>query len=176
MQSNDTIWSVSALNFEIKTMLEKGIGSIWIEGEISNFASPASGHWYFSLKDERAQLRAAMFKNRNTRVSFRPQNGQQVLIRAQVTLYEARGEFQVIVEHMEEAGVGRLMREFEALKKKLSNEGLFTSEHKKKGPDPGPAYRHHHLSDRGSLARCTECHSTSLTEQPGDTVPNRCTG
>lgn len=115
-------------------MLEKGIGSIWIEGEISNLARPASGHWYFSLKDERAQLRAAMFKNRNGRVHFQPENGQQVLIRAQVTLYETRGDYQVIVEHMEEAGVGLLMRQFEALKKQLADEGLFASEYKKTLP------------------------------------------
>ncbi|MBT3204121.1 MAG: exodeoxyribonuclease VII large subunit [Gammaproteobacteria bacterium] len=134
MQINEAIWSVSALNFEIKTMLEKGIGSIWIEGEISNLAKPASGHWYFSIKDERAQLRAAMFKNRNGRVAFRPENGQQVLIRAQVTLYEARGDFQVIVDHMEEAGVGRLMQQYEALKKQLSSEGLFATDQKKKIP------------------------------------------
>ncbi len=131
MQPNEAIWSVSALNFEIKTILEKGIGSIWIDGEISNFSNPSSGHWYFSLKDERAQLRAAMFKNRNLRVQFRPENGQQVLIRAQVTLYEARGDFQVIVEHMEEAGSGQLMRQFEALKKQLTDEGLFAAQHKK---------------------------------------------
>jgi exodeoxyribonuclease VII large subunit len=135
MQHNEAIWSVSALNFEIKTMLEQGIGSIWIEGEISNFSSPASGHWYFTLKDERSQLRAAMFRNRNQRIAFTPQNGQQILIRAQVTLYEARGDFQVIVEHMEEAGVGRLMREFEVLKKQLSKEGLFDQKHKKPVPD-----------------------------------------
>ncbi len=134
MQTREAIWNVSALNFEIRTLLEKGIGSIWIEGEISNLARPASGHWYFSLKDERAQLRAAMFKNRNRSVAFEPQNGQQVLIRAQVTLYEARGEFQVIVEHMEEAGVGRLMQQYEALKKRLSAEGLFAEAHKKKIP------------------------------------------
>ncbi len=130
----EAIWQVSALNFEIKTLLEKGIGSIWIEGEISNFACPASGHWYFSLKDERAQLRAAMFKNKNQRIAFMPENGQQVLIRAQVTLYEARGEFQVIVEHMEEAGIGLLMRQYEALKVKLSKEGLFSESHKQKLP------------------------------------------
>jgi exodeoxyribonuclease VII large subunit len=135
MQHNEAIWSVSALNFEIKTMLEQGIGSIWIEGEISNFSKPASGHWYFTLKDERSQLRAAMFRNRNQRIPFTPQSGQQVLIRAQVTLYEARGDYQVIVEHMEEAGVGRLMREFEALKKQLSKEGLFDQKHKKPVPD-----------------------------------------
>ena len=134
MQINEAIWSVSALNFEIKTMLEKGIGSIWIEGEISNLAKPASGHWYFSIKDERAQVRAAMFKNRNGRVDFIPSNGIQVLVRAQVTLYEARGEYQVIVDHMEEAGVGRLMQQFEALKKRLSNEGLFISDRKKSIP------------------------------------------
>jgi exodeoxyribonuclease VII large subunit len=128
------IWSVSALNFEIKTMLEKGIGTIWIEGEISNLARPASGHWYFSLKDNRAQLRAAMFKNRNGRVSFKPENGQQVLVRAQVTLYEARGEYQVIIDHMEEAGTGLLMQQYEALKKKLSAEGLFDASRKKKIP------------------------------------------
>ena len=115
-------------------MLEKGIGSIWIEGEISNFSKPASGHWYFSLKDETAQLRAAMFKNKNNRVSFTPENGQKVLIRAQVTLYQARGEFQVVVEHMEEAGAGLLMRQFEALKQQLSNEGLFSNEQKKAVP------------------------------------------
>ena len=131
----DAVWSISSLNYEIKTMLEKGIGSIWIEGEISNLACPASGHWYFSLKDESAQLRAAMFKNRNSRVLFKPENGQQVLIRAQVTLYQARGEFQVVVEHMEEAGAGLLMRQFEALKKQLSAEGLFSSEHKQNVPD-----------------------------------------
>lgn len=135
MQHNQqAIWSVSALNFEIKTMLEKGIGSIWIEGEISNLAKPASGHWYFSVKDERAQVRAAMFKNRNGRVAFQPENGMQVLVRAQVTLYEARGDFQLIVDHMEEAGVGRLMQQYEALKKKLSTEGLFSDSHKKKAP------------------------------------------
>ncbi len=134
MKTNEAIWSVSALNFEIKTLLEKGIGSIWIEGEISNLAKPASGHWYFSIKDERAQVRSAMFKNRNGRVGFIPENGQQVLIRAQVTLYEARGDFQLIVDHMEEAGVGRLMHQYEELKKKLSNEGLFAETHKKKVP------------------------------------------
>lgn len=134
MQSEQAIWSVSALNFEIRTLLEKGIGSIWIEGEISNLARPASGHWYFSIKDERAQLRAAMFKNRNRQVSFKPENGQHVLLRAQVTLYEARGDFQIIIDHMEEAGIGLLMRQYEALKKKLQQEGLFDNAHKKAIP------------------------------------------
>ena len=108
-------------------MLSEGIGSLWIEGEVSNFACPASGHWYFTLKDERAQCRAAMFKGRNNRVGFLPKNGQHVLIRAQVTLYEARGEYQLVVEHLEDAGVGELMRRYEALKSKLDQEGLFDS-------------------------------------------------
>ena len=84
--TNEAIWTVSSLNFEVKTMLSQGIGTLWLEGEISNFACPASGHWYFTLKDEKAQCRAAMFKGRNSRMSFQPQNGQKVLVRAQVTL------------------------------------------------------------------------------------------
>jgi len=133
--ANEAIWTVSALNFEVKTMLSQGIGSLWIEGEISNFACPASGHWYFTLKDEKAQCRAAMFKGRNSRVSFQPQNGQKVLLRAQVTLYEARGEFQLVVDHLEDAGVGELMRRYEQLKAQLDKEGLFDRAQKKPLPD-----------------------------------------
>jgi len=132
--ANEAIWTVSALNFEVKTMLSKGIGTLWIEGEISNFARPASGHWYFTLKDEKAQCRAAMFKGRNNRVSFQPQNGQKVLLRAQVTLYEARGEFQLVVDHLEDAGVGELMRRYEQLKAQLDKEGLFDRALKKPLP------------------------------------------
>jgi exodeoxyribonuclease VII large subunit len=132
--ANEAIWTVSALNFEVKTMLSQGIGTLWIEGEISNFARPASGHWYFTLKDEKAQCRAAMFKGRNNRVSFQPQNGQKVLLRAQVTLYEARGEFQLVVDHLEDAGVGELMRRYEQLKAQLDKEGLFDRALKKPLP------------------------------------------
>ncbi|MCP4470959.1 MAG: exodeoxyribonuclease VII large subunit [Gammaproteobacteria bacterium] len=128
------IWTVSALNFEVKTLLSRGLGTLWIEGEISNFACPASGHWYFTLKDDRAQCRAAMFRGRNSRVGFRPENGQKVLLRAQVTLYEARGEFQLVVDHIEDAGVGELMRRFEQLKAQLAKEGLFDSALKKPLP------------------------------------------
>ena len=134
LTESDTVWTISALNFEVKTMLSQGIGSLWIEGEVSNFACPASGHWYFTLKDERAQCRAAMFKGRNNRVGFLPKNGQHVLIRAQVTLYEARGEYQLVVDHMEDAGVGELMRRYEMLKLKLDQEGLFNSQLKKPIP------------------------------------------
>jgi len=128
------IWTVSALNFEVKTLLSRGLGTLWIEGEISNFARPASGHWYFTLKDDKAQCRAAMFRGRNSRVAFQPVNGQKVLVRAQVTLYEARGEFQLVVDHLEDAGVGELMRRYEQLKAKLNQEGLFDPARKKPLP------------------------------------------
>jgi len=116
-------------------MLSEGIGSLWIEGEVSNFVRPASGHWYFSLKDERAQCRAAMFKGRNSRMGFTPVNGQHVLMKAQVTLYEARGEYQLIVDHIEDAGVGELKRRYEALKNQLDKEGLFLQSRKKSLPE-----------------------------------------
>jgi exodeoxyribonuclease VII large subunit len=134
LSGSDTVWTISALNFEVKTMLSEGIGSLWIEGEVSNFVCPASGHWYFTLKDDRAQCRAAMFKGRNSRVGFQPKNGQHVLIKAQVTLYEARGEYQLVVDHLEDAGVGELMRRYEILKSKLDQEGLFSSQLKKPLP------------------------------------------
>jgi exodeoxyribonuclease VII large subunit len=130
----DAIWTISGLNSEVKIMLSKGIGTVWVEGEISNFVRPASGHWYFTLKDEKAQCRAAMFKGRNNQVDFQPQNGQKVLVRAQVTLYEARGEYQLIVDHLEDAGVGELMRRYEQLKAKLAGEGLFDANLKKEIP------------------------------------------
>ena len=132
--TEQAIWTISALNFEVKTMLSEGIGTLWIEGEISNFVRPASGHWYFTLKDDRAQCRAAMFKGKNGRVGFQPKNGQHVLIKAQVTLYEARGEYQLIVEHLEDAGVGELMRQYEKLKSDLEKEGLFSASLKKPLP------------------------------------------
>jgi exodeoxyribonuclease VII large subunit len=128
------IWTVSALNFEVKTLLSRGLGTLWIEGEISNFARPASGHWYFTLKDDKAQCRAAMFRGRNSRVGFEPSNGQKVLLRAQVTLYEARGEYQLVVDHLEDAGVGELMRRYEQLKARLNQEGLFDAARKRPLP------------------------------------------
>ena len=138
MQSTEpgeaAIWTVSALNFEVKTLLSRGLGTLWIEGEISNFARPASGHWYFTLKDDKAQCRAAMFRGRNSRVGFQPSNGQKVLLRAQVTLYEARGEYQLVVDHLEDAGVGELMRRYEQLKAQLNQEGLFDQQRKKPLP------------------------------------------
>jgi len=120
-----TVYSVSELNKTISGLLQSQFPLMWIEGEISNLAEPASGHIYFSLKDAKAQVRCAMFKGRKQLLRFKPANGQQILIRAKVGLYEARGEFQLIAEHMEEAGDGKLRREFEELKARLADEGLF---------------------------------------------------
>ncbi|MEM0955240.1 MAG: exodeoxyribonuclease VII large subunit [Pseudomonadota bacterium] len=127
--------TVSQLNRQVKRLLEGHFDFVWIEGEISNLATPSSGHWYFSLKDDGAQVRCAMFRNRNQRVRFRPESGQQVRVRARVSLYEGRGEFQLIVEHLEDAGAGALQRAFEALKLKLGAEGLFDAQRKRPLPD-----------------------------------------
>ncbi|MES9994084.1 MAG: exodeoxyribonuclease VII large subunit [Candidatus Thiodiazotropha sp.] len=136
--TNDTqqkeIYTVSRLVRETRAVLEGSFPLIWISGEISNLAQPASGHIYFSLKDEIAQVRCAMFRMKRQRLRFRPENGQQVLIRARVSLYEARGEFQLIAEHMEPAGEGALRLAFEQLKQKLAAEGLFDTQHKQTLP------------------------------------------
>jgi exodeoxyribonuclease VII large subunit len=129
-----TIYTVSGLNAQVKDLLELSFPPLWVEGEVSNFTAPASGHWYLSLKDEQAQVRCAMFRNRNQAVAFRPQNGLQVLVRARVSLYAPRGEFQLILEHMEPAGEGALRRAFEQLKQKLQAEGLFDPARKKPLP------------------------------------------
>jgi len=121
------IFSVSDLSAQVRATLEANFPLIWLEGEISNLASPASGHIYFSIKDSKAQIRCAMFRMKRRLLDFSPENGMQVLMRANVGLYEARGDFQLIVEHMEEAGDGALRREYEQLKRKLRNDGLFDS-------------------------------------------------
>ena len=128
------VLSVSQLNRKAKQLLETHLPLLWVEGELSNVSQPSSGHWYFTLKDEQAQVRCAMFRNRNMLVRFAPRQGQQVLIRARVSLYEGRGDYQLIVEHMEEAGFGALQRAFEALKLKLANEGLFDDAYKQPLP------------------------------------------
>lgn len=128
--------SVSQLNRLAKRLLETHFDSVWIVGELSNLAQPGSGHWYFSLKDDDAQVRCAMFRTANQRLRLAPRNGQQVLVRGRVSLYEGRGEFQLIVEHMEDAGAGALQRAFEELKMQLQAEGLFAAQRKR----PLPAY------------------------------------
>lgn len=137
MQNNPTdrqIYSVSQLNRSVRQLLETQLPLLWVEGEISNFARPASGHWYLSLKDDQAQVRCAMFRNANQRVNFQPANGTQILVRCRAGLYEGRGEYQLIIEHMEEAGTGALQRKFEQLKQQLANEGLFDNQHKQPMP------------------------------------------
>ncbi|MFO1502682.1 MAG: exodeoxyribonuclease VII large subunit [Steroidobacteraceae bacterium] len=125
LKAERDIYSVARLNAEARLLLESGLPSLWVEGEISNFACPASGHWYFTLKDRDAQIRCAMFRARNSQVGFRPRDGQQMLVRGRVSLYEPRGDYQLIAEAMEDAGEGALRREFEKLKAKLQAEGLF---------------------------------------------------
>ena len=134
----DTVYSVGRLNREARLLLESGLGRVWVEAEISNLARPSSGHWYFSLKDSQAQLRCAMFRQRNQHARFVPRDGQQVLARGRVSLYEPRGDYQLIVEQLEEAGLGALQRAFEQLRDRLAAEGLFAPERKR----PLPAAPH----------------------------------
>ena len=126
--------TVSQLNRRARQLLETHLPLIWVEGEISNLSRPGSGHWYLTLKDEQAQVRCAMFRNRNSTVRFNPENGNHVLIRCRVSIYEGRGDFQLIIEHMEQAGYGALQRAFDELKYRLSQEGLFSEEHKQSLP------------------------------------------
>ncbi len=136
LPENTAIFTVTRLNTTVRQLLELEMGRIWISAEISNFSRPSSGHWYFTLKDEKSQVRAAMFRGNNSRVTFAPQNGQQVLVRAAITLYEPRGDYQLIVESMQPAGEGLLQQQFELLKEKLKAEGLFDTHLKKPLPVP----------------------------------------
>jgi exodeoxyribonuclease VII large subunit len=128
--------SVSQLNRRARSLLEGHFDFVWVSGEISNFVAPSSGHWYFSLKDGQAQVRCAMFRNRNQRIRFNPANGDAIRMRCRVSLYEGRGEFQLIVEHIEPIGAGALQAAFEALKIRLQGEGLFDPERKQALPAP----------------------------------------
>lgn len=127
--------TVSQLNREAKNLLERHFDWVWVEGEISQFTAASSGHWYFSLKDSDAQVRCAMFRRANGRAKIQPKTGDSVRIRARVTLYEGRGEFQLVCEHIEAAGAGALQIAFEQLKSRLAEEGLFASEHKQSIPN-----------------------------------------
>ncbi len=135
-KSNDpAVLSVSELNRQARVTIEKKFNVVWVEGELSNFARPRSGHWYFTLKDDGAQVRCAMFVNRNRLAQIQPSDGQQILIKGRVSIYEGRGDFQIIVDQMEHAGEGLLRQAFEKLKNKLASEGLFSQELKKPLPD-----------------------------------------
>ncbi|MFQ3198094.1 MAG: exodeoxyribonuclease VII large subunit [Paraglaciecola sp.] len=132
--ANRNIFTVSKLNHLVRCILESEIGQIWLSAEISNFVAASSGHWYFTLKDNRAQVKGAMFKGANRKVISAPKNGDKVLVRANLSLYEPRGDYQLIVEHLEPEGEGQLKLAFEQLKIKLAAQGLFAQQHKKSLP------------------------------------------
>ena len=127
-------YQVSELTIEVRQLLESSYPNVWVEGEISNLARPASGHLYFSLKDEKSQVRCAFFKGRMNRLDCKPTDGMKVRVKARVSLYENRGDFQLIISQLEEAGLGNLQLAYEKLKQKLNSEGLFQADQKKKIP------------------------------------------
>ncbi|MDE0001262.1 MAG: exodeoxyribonuclease VII large subunit [Rhodospirillaceae bacterium] len=129
------VYTVSSLNREARRVIEGELGVVWVEGEISGLARPGSGHLYWRMKDESAQLRCAMFRSQNRLLNFRPGDGQHVLARGRVSIYEPRGEYQLVVEYLEEVGEGLLRRRFEELKRKLAAEGLFDAERKREKPE-----------------------------------------
>lgn len=135
LPENDHILTVSQLNNEAKQLLEANFQYSWVVGEISNLSQPSSGHIYFTLKDNNAQVRCALFRMSRRWVNFIPENGQQVLVKAKVSLYEARGDFQLIASRMQLAGDGALQIAFDKLKMKLEQEGLFSDKHKQALPD-----------------------------------------
>lgn len=136
MTATRHILSVTLLNDQVRDLLEGSFPNLWVEGEISNLSQPSSGHLYFTLKDAGAQIRAAMFRGNNRFLRFTPKNGQQVLVKARLSLYAPRGDYQLIVELMEEAGLGALRRAFDLLRLRLQEEGLFAAERKRELPAP----------------------------------------
>jgi len=133
-QQQSTILSVSELNQFARGTLEMHVGKVWVSGEVSNLSTPASGHWYFTLKDDQAQVRCAMFRGKNQFIRTRLAPGMQIIVNGNVSLYEGRGDYQLIADYLEESGVGAMARAFEALKQKLKQEGLFDQRYKKPLP------------------------------------------
>ncbi|WP_371186650.1 exodeoxyribonuclease VII large subunit [Thalassotalea maritima] len=129
------ILKVSELTKKVRYLLESELTTLWLTGEISNFMAASSGHWYLSLKDDKSQVRCAMFKGNNRYSRVRAENGKQVLVKARVSMYEPRGEFQLIIEQMEDAGEGLLRQKFEQLKAQLQAEGLFDQKYKQPIPE-----------------------------------------
>ena len=134
LDSDTQIFSVSQLNQHVSRLLTLEIGLVWLEAEIGQLSKATSGHWYLTLKDHSAQVRCAMFRQRNRQLSWQPKMGDAVLVKAQVGLYEPRGEYQLILEAMQPAGLGRLQQAFEQLKKGLEAKGWFSQAHKKPLP------------------------------------------
>lgn len=133
-EDKNRVFRVRDLTRLVRQLLEGGLPLMWVKGEISNFTNAASGHWYLSLKDEQAQVRCVMFRNRNQFLDWQPRNGSQVEVLALATLYEARGDFQLTIEQMRPAGLGALYEAFERLKRKLEAEGLFDTVRKRALP------------------------------------------
>lgn len=128
------ILTVSQISQKIRSCLESNFPSLWIKGELSNFIAHSSGHWYFSLKDEASQIKAVMFRRQNQKLSFRPQNGTEILVQGQLSVYPPRGDYQILCYEMETVGTGSLQQQFEQIKRKLQTEGLFDKERKKQLP------------------------------------------
>ncbi len=130
-----TILTVTQLNQQARGCLESNFMSVWVKGEVSNFSAPTSGHWYFTLKDNGAQIKAAMFRAKNSRLKFTPQHGDEVIVRGRVSLYEGRGDYQLLVDDIEPVGAGKLQLAFEQLKNKMREKGWFDEERKKPLPE-----------------------------------------
>ena len=146
------IYTISDLTREIGGLLESHFPLVWVEGEISNFRAPSSGHFYFSLKDANAQIRAVMFRYQNEALTFMPKDGQQVVGLGRITVYAPRGEYQIVLETLEPKGHGALRQAFEELKRKLAAEGLFDQEHKKPDSVSASTGRGGYLADRGGYS------------------------
>ena len=134
LDNTQEVISVSEINKRAKSILEENFPFVWIQGEVSNFFSAASGHWYFSLKDESSEIRCAMFTNKNHHITFEPKDGDHLVLNGTLSIFEGRGQYQIIVEHIELAGEGALLKAFEELKKKLQLEGLFDDSIKRQLP------------------------------------------
>ena len=160
----DAVLSVSSLNKLARSLLETHFPRVTVEGEISNLVTPASGHMYLSLKDKQAQVRCAMFRNRNLMLKFRPKDGMQVIVRGRLSIYEGRGDYQLIVDNMEEAGDGALRRAFEELKQKLQHEGLFDDDKKR---EVGDYFRHIGIITSGTGAAIRDIVSVFARRYPG---------
>ena len=139
MDKSKSILTVSQISQKIRNCLESSFPSLWVKGELSNFIAHSSGHWYFSLKDESAQIKGVMFKGQNKKLNFKPQTGEEILVYGQISVYSPRGDYQILCHEMEIVGSGLLQQKFEQLKRQLHKEGLFDPERKR----PLPPFPHH---------------------------------
>ena len=157
-------------------LLERGLGVVWVEGELSNFSQPSSGHWYFSLKDRASQVRCAMFRLKNTVLGFTPKAGQQVIARGRVSLYEPRGEYQLIVDHLEEAGVGALQRAVRAAEGEACRRGTVCERAQAQPASLPAADRRGHVTVGGRRTRCPQHSGAPFPAGRGTGVSDRRAG